>query len=231
MDTLQSTDTMDLSSNKKDIPVGLIIKVFVGSALFAAAILFPLLMWLLQPPEPIPYFMQGNPDGVRQLTQARDLMDFTLPSTTGEALSLSDFQGNNVLLFFGYTNCPDVCLLTLSDVSRTVDLLGEDAENLQVVFVGVDPGRDTPQRMTALFQTYRVTDYAVGLQGDDVILQRIAPDYSLYYQRHEDEGPHYTVDHTASVYFINTDGQLDTIFGYGTLPTIMADHIRARLAD
>ncbi|MEO0595519.1 MAG: SCO family protein [Chloroflexota bacterium] len=232
MDTLQSQDGMTLPESKQALPLSLLIKVFVGSALFAAAILFPLLMWLLAPAEPVPYYMQGNPEGVRQLTQPRELIDFMLPSTTGEALSLSDLRGQPVLLFFGYTHCPDVCLLTLSDVNRTLDLVGEDvADNIQVVFVGVDPARDTLERMSSLFTTYRIQEHAIGLQGEDITLQRISPDYSLYYQRHEDEGDNYTVDHTASVYFIMPNGQLDTIFAYGTLPTIMADHIVARLAD
>lgn len=214
---------------KQPLSVRTIVTVFLSSALIAGSIIFVVLYFLLKP-EPIqPLFLQGNPEGVRELSQARDVIDFTLPSTLGTEVSLSDFEGDMLLMFFGYTHCPDICMITLSDVRRVHELLGDDAENVNFVFVGVDGARDTPERLSEFFVPFGVSDYTIGLQGDDVILQRISADYSLYYDIHLDEGVNYSVDHTASMYLINAEGQLDTIFAYGTLPEIIVEHIQSRL--
>ncbi|MGJ3240992.1 MAG: SCO family protein [Anaerolineae bacterium] len=206
-----------------------IIMVFAGSALFAGAILFPVLYFLLKPEPAIPYYLQGNPEGVRELSQPRAVSDFTLPATTGDDLSLSELRGQHLLVFFGYTHCPDICMLTLAEVRRVHELLGDTARDLQVVFISVDPARDDPERLREFFVPFGVQDYTIGMTGDDVTLQRITPDYSLYYQRHEDEGDNYSVDHTASLYYITPTGELDTIFSYGTRPEIIADHLQEQL--
>ena len=214
---------------KNSVSLNLIIAVFAGSALVAGAILFPVLYFLLKPAPQQPFYLQGNPEGVRELSQPRDVNDFTFPSTTGTDLSLSDFEGENVLLFFGYTHCPDVCMLTLAEVRQVHDLLGDAADEITFLFISVDPARDTPQRLSEFILPFGVQDYTIGLQGEDITLQRISADYSLYYARHEDEGENYSVDHSASLYFVNTDGQLDTIFAYGTRPELIAGHLLQKM--
>ncbi|GAB5491888.1 MAG: hypothetical protein Phog2KO_21030 [Phototrophicaceae bacterium] len=199
--------------------------VFLGSALIAGAIIFVALYFLLKPEPLQPYYLEGNPEGVRELSQARDVLDFTLPSTLGTEVSLSDFRGQSVVLFFGYTHCPDVCMITMSDVRRVEDLLGDDSGSVQFIFVSVDGERDTPERLSEFLVPFGLTEAVIGLQGEDVVLQRLRPDYSLFYQLNTDEGDNYTVDHTASLYLINPEGQLSTIFAYGTRPDIIAEHI------
>ncbi|MEM9950889.1 MAG: SCO family protein [Chloroflexota bacterium] len=201
-----------------------ILAVFIGSALLSGVIIFTMLYFIL-PEAPQAIYLQGNPEGIRELSTPRDLVDFTLPATTGEDLSLSDFHGQSVMLFFGYTYCPDICPLTLTHIRQTHDLLGEYADDVIFVYITVDPERDTVERLQQYMIPFRIEDYTVGLVGDDITLQQISADYSLYYQRHDDESNNYAVDHTASIYFINEWGQLDTIFSYGTHPELMAEHI------
>ncbi|MGB7342165.1 MAG: SCO family protein [Phototrophicaceae bacterium] len=203
-----------------------ILSVFIGSALASGVVIFSILYFLLEPEPPQPLYLQGNPDGVRELSTPRELIDFTLPSSTGEDVSLSDFQDASVLLFFGYTYCPDICPLTLSHVRQAHELLGDRADGVKFVYITVDPARDTVERLAEYFIPFRVADFTVGLVGDDLTLQRISADYSLYYQlNNEDDSSTYSVDHTASIYFINTEGQLDTIFSYGTRPETIVEHI------
>lgn len=213
-----------IDKRKNSTSWSMVVKVFLGSALLSGIIIF-ITLYMILPQPPPPMYLQGNPDGVRELSVPRDLVDFTLPSTTGEDISLSDFQGQSVLLFLGYTYCPDICPLTLAHVRQTHDLLGDAADNVAFVYVTVDPERDTVERLRDYMRPFRIEDYTVGLVGDDITLQQISADYSLYYQRHEDDGANYSVDHTASLYFINEAGQLDTIFSYGTHPDLMAEHI------
>lgn len=207
-----------------------IISIF-GCTLASGILIFSMLYILLEPEPPQPLYLQGNPEGVRELSQPRDLIDFTLPASTGENVSLSDFRGSSVLLFFGYTYCPDICPLTLSHVRQAHDLLGDRADNVQFIYITVDPTRDTAERLAEYFVPFRVADFTIGLVGDDTTLQRISADYSLYYRlNNEDDSMTYSVDHTASVYFINTEGQLDTIFSYGTRPELIVEHILEKMS-
>lgn len=194
-----------------------------------SVVLYAILYYALKPEPPKPIYLQDTPDGVRELYEPRELIDFTFNSTLGRPVSLSDFRGNMILLYFGYTHCPDICPITLGEIKRTHDFLGEDADQVQVIFVSVDGERDTPQRIADYFLPFGVSDYAVGLQGEDIVLQRIAADYSLYYELHKDEGENYTVDHTSTMFLINEAGELDTIFSFGTNPEVIAEHIRSRL--
>lgn len=218
---------MNEKPKKQSISFKTVFLIFLGSAVIAGSIIFVVLYFLLKP-EPIqPYYLEGNPEGIRELSQVRDVVDFTLPSTLGSDVSLSDFRGQSVVLFFGYTNCPDVCLITLSDVRQVQDLLGDEADSVQFIFVGVDGARDTPERLSEFFVPFGLSDVVIGLQGEDVVLQRLRADYSLFYQLNTEEGENYSVDHTASLYLINPDGALSTIFAYGTRPDIIAEHILA----
>lgn len=144
------------------------------------------------------------------------LSDFTMPSSLGRDVSLSELRGKPTLLFFGYTFCPDVCPLTLSEFKRVKEQLGADGEQVNYVFVSVDPERDTPEVLARYVGAF---DPAfVGLQGDDATLRRIGKEYGLFYQKSAVEGTSasYLVDHTAASFLIDKDGQLRVVFGYGT---------------
>lgn len=156
-----------------------------------------------------------------------ELTDFTLPASTGEDLNLSDLGGQWVLLFFGYTHCPDFCPFTLLEFRQVVEMLGDDADSLQVVFVSVDGERDTPAVLATYLEHYNPN--FIGLSGNDETLAQIQADYSLYYERHESEGEYYSVDHTTRSYLIDPQRRLVMSYSYGTDREILAESIREML--
>lgn len=168
--------------------------------------------------------------GVRYIEPPRALTDFTLPASTGESLSLSDLRGQMVLLYFGYTHCPDFCPATLLDFERIQERLGEDAAEVAFVFVSVDPQRDTPE---ALADYVRRFDPAfIGLSGDEATLQSIAAEYGLTWtlNQRSPEDRTYTVDHTVSRFLIDREGRLLRVYNFGIGAVSIAEDIRELLA-
>lgn len=147
---------------------------------------------------------------------------FTLESAAGP-LSPSDFAGDLVVLFFGYTHCPDVCPTTLATLAGAMDILGPAADDIHVVFVSVDPGRDTPASL-ADFVTH-FDERFMGVTGDPDAVADAAALYGIYYEAHGTSGS-YLVDHTATVSVLDRDGYLSLVFPFGT----PADAIAADLA-
>ena len=125
--------------------------------------------------------------------------DFALTDATGKPRTLADFRGKVVVLFFGYTQCPDVCPTTLAALAQAMKTLGTDAGRVQVVFVTVDPDRDT----TELLSNY-VTAFDpsfVGLRGDAEAIARTAKEFKILYQKQPGKTPEsYTVDHSAGTF-------------------------------
>lgn len=141
--------------------------------------------------------------------------DFTLTAHTGEPLSLSDFRGKVVMIYFGYTYCPDVCPATLIQLSRALALLGDDAEQVQVVMISVDPERDTLERLGE-YVTYFDESF-IGMTGTDAELTAVATPLGIFYEKHPgtvETG--YLVDHTASVVAIDPDGYLKLVYPFNT---------------
>ena len=130
----------------------------------------------------------------------------------GSSFRLSEMRGKVVLLFFGYTSCPDICPATLAELNQTLgELNGEDAKQVQVLFVTVDPERDTPARMQEYVDYFNV-DF-IGLSGTEAELQKVWSDYGVY--REVVEGTSaagYLVDHTARVTLIDRNGNLRLSF-------------------
>lgn len=140
--------------------------------------------------------------------------DFTLASANGP-VNLSDYRGKLVLLYFGYTFCPDVCPTTLSDVNKALDQLGNKAENVQLIMVSVDPARDTPEKLAEYVEFFNPT--FVGVTGTDDEVRGVATPYGIWYEAHEEEGASgYLVDHTATLNVIDEEGHLKLLIGYGT---------------
>lgn len=151
------------------------------------------------------------------------LTDFSLPASTGETLSLSDLQGQWVLLFFGFTHCPDFCPTTLAGFRQMMGLLGDDP--VQVLLVSVDGERDTPEILARYLAQFH--ESFIGMSGDDETLTTIQEQFGLFYQRFPREGSdNYTVDHTTRSYLIDPQGYLRMTYAYGTEPEILADTIR-----
>lgn len=187
--------------------------------------LFALFSSLTAPPPPAnPLDQTGE---VRVIEPPRAVSDFTLTSHTGAPLSLSDLRGRAVLLYFGYTHCPDVCPLTLIDFRAVHEALGDAAEEVAFVFISVDGERDTPPALARYFELRNVDGFVTGLTGNDVTLRRISPDYGLFWERRTDTGSAaaYLVDHTASTFLLDAQGRLTTIFGFNTEPEAITARI------
>ncbi|MBN1965380.1 MAG: SCO family protein [Anaerolineae bacterium] len=204
-------------------------RVLIGGAVVTVIVLglalFALFSRLTAPPAANPLDRAGE---VRVIDPPRPVSDFTLTDQTGAPFSLSDLRGRAVLLFFGYTHCPDVCPLTLLEFRRVHDLLGTQAGDVAFVFVSVDGARDTPEALASTFALRGVDDFAIGLTGDEAALRRIGADYGLYFERQADTGSQadYLVDHTANSFLVDREGRLTTIFTFGTEPEQIAARIR-----
>jgi protein SCO1/2 len=141
--------------------------------------------------------------------------DFVLLRDDGSTFRLSGMQGKTVLLFFGYTSCPDVCPTTLAELNQALKQLGEDANRVQVVFVSVDPQRDTPERVQQYVNHFNPN--FIGLSGSETALTKIWKDYGVF--REIVEGTSalgYIVNHTARVTLIDANGNLRISFSFET---------------
>jgi len=142
--------------------------------------------------------------------------DFTLTKANGDEFRLSDQHGKVVLLFFGYTSCPDVCPTTLAELKKAMEQLGGNAEQVQVLFISVDPKRDTPEKIQSY--TGYFNPAFVGLSGDQTELEPIWKDYSIFREEvQSDSSMGVIVNHTARLYLIDPQGNLRLSYAYGTL--------------
>ncbi len=169
------------------------------------------------------------PEGVTALDQI--VSDFTLINQKGEETRLSDLQGKLTVLSFGYTHCPDVCPITLAQFGRVRNLLGEDAAQVQFVFISVDGARDTPERLAQYLPVFNAD--ILGLTGEDAVIRTIISEYGGEYTLNNAGGlrENYTVDHTASKFLIDADGHWRRIYGYNLAPDVIAADIQSLLSN
>lgn len=153
--------------------------------------------------------------------------DFKLTDQNGKVRTLSDFRGKVVVLFFGYTHCPDVCPTTMADLAQVMDHLGKDAERVQVLFVTIDPERDTQ----ALLAQYVPAFYPafLGLYGDKNATEQVAKTFNVTYQK-QPSSTGYNMDHTAGSYLIDTTGQVRLLSPYAQRVDYLEQDIRLLLA-
>ena len=133
--------------------------------------------------------------------------DFTLTNQDGEKVTLGDFKGKAVFMFFGYTHCPDICPVTLANLNGAVNELGNDKDKVRVIFVTVDPERDSQAELKK-YVTYFNKDF-IGLTGTPDEIRNVADAYHVFYLKEEagsDSG--YLMGHTSSVYLINPEGRI-----------------------
>lgn len=141
-------------------------------------------------------------------------IDFTLTDQYGEPFRLSEQKGNVVLIFFGYTHCPDVCPITLSEFRLIKRELGENASRVRFVFVTVDPERDTREAIRSYLKNF--DSEIIGLTGTQEQLKQVWSDYWVYAEKQETgSAAGYLVDHTARVYAIDTEGNLLLTYPFG----------------
>lgn len=142
--------------------------------------------------------------------------DFTLIDQDGQPFRLSDQRGKVVVIFFGYTNCPDICPATMSDMQVVMNRLGDKRDQLKVVFVTVDPERDTSERLQRFIGMF--DSDIVGLTGDTAALNAVYKAYGAGATRRDlpDSALGYAMDHTATSTVIDKQGQRRLLFGFGT---------------
>ena len=148
--------------------------------------------------------------------------DFALTDHTGKARTLADFRGKVVAMFFGFTRCPDVCPVTLAELKAIKEQLGEDGKRLQVLFVTVDPERDTQKLLADYVPAFDQS--FLGLYGDMAATARVAKDFRVFYQKAPGKTPDsYTVDHTAGSYIFDPQGRLRLFARHGNAANLAAD--------
>jgi protein SCO1/2 len=149
-----------------------------------------------------------------------------LPDTSGRVRHLEDFRGKAVVLFFGFTHCPDVCPTTLADLATVMKTLGPDAERVQVLFITVDPERDTPGELAKYVGAFDPRFLA--LRGDLAATQRVAKDFKIYFEKRK-QGDSYTVDHSAQSYVIDPQGRLRLLVRHDRIAQDLAPDLQAIL--
>lgn len=154
--------------------------------------------------------------------------DFALKGHDGRDHALADFRGKAVVIFFGYTQCPDVCPTTLATLAEVMKLLGEQAARVQVVFVTVDPERDTPKLLAEYLPQFNST--FLGLRGDAAATEAIAKEFKIFYKKQPGAAGTYTIDHTAGSYAFDPEGRLRLYIKHGETPQHIADDLKLLLA-
>lgn len=162
------------------------------------------------------------------ITGADYARDLPLTDQNGQRRSIKDFAGKVVVVFFGYTQCPDVCPTTLGELAEVKQSLGADGERLQGVFVTVDPERDTPELLKAYMESFDPS--FVALRGTADEMAAVAKDFKIFYRRVEGQTPtSYTMDHSAGSYVYDTQGRLRLYHRYGSGAQALAADVRTLL--
>lgn len=146
---------------------------------------------------------------------------FALTDHNGKLRTLADFKGKAVVIFFGYTQCPDVCPTTMAEMANVMKQLGPQAEKVQVLFVTVDPERDTPALLSKYVPAF--DSRFLGLVGDKAATEKMAKEFKVFYQKVPGKEPgSYTMDHTAGSYVFDPQGRIRLFVrhGQGTEPIV-----------
>lgn len=162
------------------------------------------------------------------LTGATYAKDFELTDHNGQVRHLKDFVGKVVIMFFGFTQCPDMCPTTILELAEVKKNLGKDGDRFQALFVTVDPERDTPEILKAYMTNFDPTFLALTTTLEK--LAELAKDYKVYYRKVPGKTPtSYTIDHSAGSYVYDTKGQLRLFTRYGTGATALTQDIQQLL--
>ena len=155
--------------------------------------------------------------------------ELNLTDFDGKVRTLADFRGKVVTVFFGYTHCPDVCPTTLAEMAQVLRELGPDAARVQVVFVTVDPERDTAEVLKQYVPAFHPA--FLGLRGDAEATARVAKEFKVFYQKHPLKDGGYSMDHSAGTYVFDGEGRLRLFAPYGKAGAAILHDIRMLLAS
>jgi protein SCO1/2 len=162
------------------------------------------------------------------ITGADYAKELNLADQNGQVRKLKDFSGKLVVVFFGYTQCPDVCPTTMQELAEVKRLLGSDGNKLQAVFVTVDPERDTTELLKAYVENFDAS--FVALRPTPEQLPAIAKEFKIYFKRVEGKTPtSYTMDHSAGSYTFDTQGRVRLFNRYGMGAQALADDFKLLL--
>ncbi|WP_118134675.1 SCO family protein [Oceanicella sp. SM1341] len=154
---------------------------------------------------------------------------FTLVDETGRTVTQADFEGSPTVIFFGFTFCPDVCPTTLYELTLQMQDLGPDADKADWLFVTVDPERDTPEALRQYTSAF--DSRIIGLSGTEEQVAAMAKQYFAYYKRVPMEGGDYTMEHTATVFLMDSGNELFGTIGYGEDAGMALSKLRRLLRD
>ena len=148
--------------------------------------------------------------------------DFELTDHTGKRRTLADYRGKVVALFFGFAQCPDICPTTLADLAQVKKDLGADGDKFQVLFITVDPERDTQEVLAGFVPAFDSS--FVALRGDKAEIDKVTKDFKVFAQKvaGKDSG-NYTIDHTAATYVYDTQGRVRLFVRHGQTLSLIAD--------
>ena len=166
---------------------------------------------------------QGSDITGTQLGRDLDMID-----DSGKPRTLDDYKGKVAVVFFGFTQCPDVCPTAMSELSQTMELLGSDADKVQVIMVSVDPARDTPEVLSAYVKAFHPS--FVGLTGTEEQLGKTAKSFKAYYAKSSGgTAEQYSMDHASSFYILDQDGEARVLVSGNTPAKDIASDIRQLL--
>ena len=175
------------------------------------------------------YFLQApRAPTARDVAKAAISARFSLVDHTGRPVTEKDFQGRWLLVFFGFTFCPDVCPTTLGTVSAVLEQLGPLAPRVAPLFISIDPERDTPSALKSYVSAF--SPRIIGLTGSPEQIKAATQSFRVYYARSARPAEaDYTMDHSTILYLMNPVGQYDTHFPHQAGPGFIAETIRARI--
>lgn len=170
------------------------------------------------------------PEGVRPVDPPIAIPEFNLLDQAGKPFTRTEFLGGWTVVTFGFTHCPDVCPINLANFTLTKRALGDQADAIRFMFVSVDGERDTPEVLSKHIALFDPS--FIGLTGADRAVRPLAQAFGVRYEIVRPEGTQadYLVDHTASWFLVNPQGQISRIYSYGTAPEVVAADLKANLS-
>lgn len=154
--------------------------------------------------------------------------DYRLTTASGETFTRESLAGHPSMLFFGFTHCPEVCPTSLAEMAAWYEALGEEAKDLKAYFISVDPERDTAE---IIGDYVSWTGHVTGITGTPEEIEKAAKAWAIYYQKVPIEGGDYTMDHTASVFLLNRDGNFEGTIAYREDTATALAKLRKLLAE
>lgn len=158
-------------------------------------------------------------------TLGRGVDDVQLTAADGSTVHWGDLKGRPRAVFFGFTNCPVICPVTVFELSDALEKLGAPGNNVAIDFITLDPERDTPERLTAYFSPFGARIHAY--TGDPEAIRRIGGAFEVIYNRTELEGGDYTIDHTTTVFLLDETGRVVDVIAYGSPAEVIQGRLRA----